>query len=166
MCNPVRQDYHSMDRFDDPQIGEDDRLLRHLCIPVQIVRDQAGQLRISSQAFTIRRSEPGASVDIECLLTKSSMTEVECRGHLPNSYGLVAISAGNARMQTPGVAWTPKPAEPELSEFAAKPNPFHGEIIGPIGKATSRELAANAELLWAEAGIALGPFEDRAPVIT
>jgi hypothetical protein len=164
MCDPVEQDYHSLVRFDDPKIDADDRLLRHLCIPVQIVTDQTGQRKISSQAFTIRKTEPGASVDLECLLKKCSMTEVERRGLLPNSYGLVAISAGNVRMQTPGVAWTPKPSEPELGEFAAKPNPFHGEIIGPIGKATSRDLAAKAELLWAEAGISLGPFKDQVSV--
>jgi hypothetical protein len=165
MCDPVKQDYHSKDRFDDSKIDADDRLLRHLCIPVQIMTDQqTGQRRISSQAFTIRKTDLGASVDLECLLKKCSMTEVERRGLLPDSYGLVAISAGNVRMQTLGVAWTPKPSEPELSEFAAKPNPFHGEIIGPISKATSRELAAKAALLWVEAGIALGPFEDRAPV--
>ena len=76
MCDPVEQEFRSTERFDDPQIGYDDVLLRHLCIPVQIVPTPDG-LRISSQAFTIRKSDPGASVDLECLLKKCSMTEVD-----------------------------------------------------------------------------------------
>jgi hypothetical protein len=160
MCDPVEQAFHSMDRFDDQKIGASETLLRHLCIPVQILQTAVG-LKISDQAFKPKRNDPGASVDLECLLKKSGKNETDRRGIMPNSYGLAAISAGEARQHSAGVAWTPKPEEPDLDGFAAKPNPFHGEIIKPMDKPNIRSLAAKATLLWVSPGVALGPFEGR-----
>lgn len=159
MCDPVEQDFHSTDRFDDESIASCDRLLRHLCIPVQVIPTGEGY-RLSDQAFKPRRADPGASVDIECLLLKDGQSHEDRHGRQPNSYALVEITAGEARPHSGGVAWTPKPEEPELEGFAREPNPYHGEIIKPISNAAFREMAALARVLWLKPGvnIAKGPF--------
>ncbi|MEY2928145.1 MAG: hypothetical protein RL367_2622 [Pseudomonadota bacterium] len=163
MCDPVEQDFHAADRFDDPQIGTEDILLRHLCVPVQVMPTSLG-LKISDQAFKARKIDPGTSVDLDCLLKKCGIKGIDRKGLMPNAYALVAVTAGAAREHSGGVAWTPKPEEPELGGFAAKPNPFHGEIIRPMNNAGIRNLAAKAELLWVKSDVMLGPFEGRPPI--
>lgn len=108
MCNPTSQDYHSDARFDDAGISNDHRLLRHLRLPVQ-VQEINGTYRISAQAFTFRKQDVGASVDLECLLLNAGMTERDRRGKMPNAYGLLAINAGVARDFGQGVAWIRNP---------------------------------------------------------
>lgn len=158
MCNPVEQDFHSTDRVDDPNIGSNDMLLRHLCIPVQIAQTNDG-FRISSQAFKPKRGEPGTSIDHECLLIKNGMTFADRAGLMPNSYGMVGILAQTAREHSGGIVWTPKPEEPELESFASKANPFHGEIITPISNANLRSMAAKADLLWVKPGERIASYE-------
>lgn len=164
MCNPTEQDFHSNDRFDDPGIVDGDRLLRHLCIPVQII-EKNGILRISDQAFKHKKRDPGTSVDLECLLIQDGLSELNRRGLMPRSCALIAVSAGSARQLSNGIAWTPKPEEPELGDFASKPNKYHGEIIGPIANCDCRTLAGLAELIWVIKEMDLGPFEGQFPDI-
>ena len=164
MCNPTEQDFNSFERVDDTNIGDGDRLLRHLCIPVQII-DKNGKLKISDQAFKHRKKDPGTSVDLECLLELDGLSERDRRGIMPNSYALVALSAGQARAHSQGVAWTPKPEEPELAEFAAKSNKYHGEIIGPIANSDVRNLASIAEIIWIKSEMDLGPMKGQSPEV-
>ena len=164
MCNPTAQAYYSTERTDDPQISNDSRLFRHLCIPVQIVTTSNGK-KISDQAFKARRADAGTSVDLECLLLNDGLGEVDRRGLMPNSYALAAISVQTARSFSGGVAWTPKPEEPENEGFSALENPYHGEIIKPMTNRHVRDLAANAELLWVAEEMDFGPFAGQSPAI-
>ena len=84
---------------------------------------------------------------------------------MPNAFALLAISAECARKFSAGVAWTPKPEEPELEGYAALPNEFHGEIIGKLSRSDTRNLAANAKLIWIKNELDLGPFQGQSPAI-
>ena len=166
MCNPTAQDYFSSERRDDPGIRDSDRLLRHLCVPVQIRQvEQTGALRISDQAFTHRKSDCGVSVDLECLLHHAGLTEEQRRGVMPNSFAMIAVTASNARNFSEGVAWTPKPHEPNLSGYSAQDNEFHGEIITPISRSEGRKLATTAQLIWTKGELDLGPYNGQLPDI-
>lgn len=165
MCEPERQDYHGVDRFDDLAIGNDDKLLRHLRIPVQVVPAHNGY-RLSDRAFVSRKSETGTSVDLECLLLIDGLSSSDRRGAMPGSKALASVTVEHARTFSAGVAWTPKPEEPELEhEFARAANPYHGEIINPMSGKQARDLAAKATILWTAAGVLLGPFEGQSPIV-
>lgn len=165
MCDPVRQVFHSDQRADDPRIAADDRLLRHVTVPYG-VHEKHGKLKLSDQALKPRKSDPGISVDLECLLLKEGLNERDRRGLHPNAHALGAIAAGDARQHSGGVAWTPKPEEPELTSYARAENDFHGEIIRPLEPKSYRELAAAMTILWVRSGIDLGPFEGQSPEIS
>lgn len=164
MCNPTAQDYHSNHRVDDVEICDDDRLLRHLCLPVHI-REVNGALRVSDQAFTFRKDDVGVSVDLECLLLKDGLSERDRRGKMHNAHGLLAINAGVVREFGQGVAWTPKPEETGLQGFAALPNPYHGEIFGRLARSETRKVALRATVLWVSGGVELGPYDGQAPEV-
>ena len=154
MCTPTAQDYYSPHRVDDPGIGATDRLLRHCRVPVQIVPRKANGttvgLKISDQAFKAKKGEPGISVDHECLLVAAGKTWHDRYGLMPNTYAMIAVTAGEARAHSPGVAWTPKPADPDLTGAASLENPYHGEIIAPMSNAQVRALFALAALVKCE----------------
>lgn len=151
MCTPTAQCYHSQQRADDAGIGASDRLLRHCRAPAQIVPlKQSGEtvgLKISDQAFKAKKGEPGLSVDLECLLLADGKTWHHRYGLMPNTYAMVAVTAEQARAHSAGVAWTPKPEEPELEGFAALENRYHGEIILPMTNAQVRALFALMEVV-------------------
>lgn len=70
---------------------------------------------------------------------------------MPDALALAALSAGNARQHSAGVAWTPKPEELKYTEkFARSANEFHGEIIAPISRKNSRSLAEVSIILQSE----------------
>jgi hypothetical protein len=151
MCSPKQQNYHSSVRVDDKGIGDDDRLLRQCRTPFQIVPCPTNGWRLSSQAFVSRPSEVGVSIDLECLIIKSGKTWHSRYKMMPDALALAAFSAGNARQHSAGVAWTPKPEEPEHEQnFARSANEFHGEIIAPIDRKNSRSIAEVCVILQSE----------------
>lgn len=147
MAAPTAQDYFAPTRSDDKAIAGGSRLIRHCRAPAQIVPcPRAGQ-KISSQAYKAKRGDLGASVDLEDSLIASGKTAIGQFGVMPNTYALLAITADVARQHSAGLAWTPKPAEPEKEGYAALPNPHHGEILTPITGAQARALTNHSEVL-------------------
>lgn len=130
MCQPSAQAYLATERFDDHGIGSEDRLARHCRTPVQFSRCAINGYVLSDRAFAHKRAEGGTSADLECLLTADGHPADFRYGAMPRTYGLVAVTAGDARTIGAGAAWTPKPEQPELEGGAASANPWHGEIIG------------------------------------
>lgn len=148
MCTPTAQDYFSSSRVDDLGIGPADRLLRHCRPPVQVVPCKLQGQKLSDQIFRKKPSDVGVSVDLECLLHKEGRTWEDRFGAMPNTQAMVAVAAAEVRRAKGGAAWTPKPAEPDLApQEAAKPNPYHAEIIGDISRADGRALSRNATVL-------------------
>lgn len=140
MCNPIVQQYGSLELTDDPGIEDDDRVIRHCRTPVQIVPDDlTGGMRISSQAFKPKPGE-STSVDLECLLHQAGFNALHRCGQMPDTYAMIALQVGVLRSKDRGVAHTPK----EQDETG--PNPFHGDIIG-LTKKDSRGLVAASEVL-------------------
>jgi hypothetical protein len=161
MCSPHRQDYRSTARVDDKGIGDADRLLRHCRHPYQIVPCPTNGWRLSSQAFCNKPNEVGVSVDLECLVIQAGYTWQSRYQLMPGAIALIALSAGGARQHSAGVAWTPKPEQAEYEDsFARSANEFHGEIIAPVSRKSSRTLAEMAEILKLEpiASPAMIPF--------
>ena len=151
MCDPVAQDYHGDARFDDLRIADQDRMLRHCRTPVQIVPCAINGKKVSDRAFCIKKGEVGASTDIECLLAKDGFPPEHRYGLMPNTFALIAVNAADARDLAGGVAWTPKPEERHLEGDAARaPNPWHGEIVGPITNSSSREFVRRAGVVKAD----------------
>jgi hypothetical protein len=144
------QDYYSDEREDDPGIKAGDRLLRHCRTPFQIVPDAVHGHRLSSQAFINKRGEAGTSVDLEELLKEDGLPSDHRFGLLPNTLALVAVTAADARTHAHGAAWTPKLEDPDAIGAAKAANPWHGEIIGPIARSASRQLAANSQMVRLE----------------
>jgi hypothetical protein len=165
MCEPDRQVFHSDQRVDDPNIGPDDRLLRHLTVPFG-VHQKHGKFKLSDQALKPRKNDPGISVDLECLLKEKGFGERDRRGLHPAAHALGAIAAADARRHSGGVAWTPKPEEIELTGYARAANDFHGEIIRPLAPKSYRELAAAMTILWVRPDTDLGNFEGQSPEIS
>ncbi|QCB43006.1 hypothetical protein E5673_12905 [Sphingomonas sp. PAMC26645] len=147
MCTPVRQDYLSDERFDDNEIGNDDRLLRHCRTPIQIVKCPINGYRLSSQAFRPGKGETHVSVDLECLLLKDGLEADARYGAMPNTFALAAVTAGAAREHAQGAAWTPKPEMVGLPGAAGDENIYHGEIIGPMTKRNYQDLAETIVLV-------------------
>lgn len=148
MCTPEAQDYFSEKRTDDPGIADVDRLLRHCRPPVQVVPCKLNGQKFSDQIFRKKRGEAGLSIDLECLLLRDKLTWEHRFGTMPGTLGMVAINAGDARSINGGVAWTPKPAQPELEPNAsAQPNPYHGELIGEISRSDGRSLSRKMVIL-------------------
>lgn len=148
MCNPTAQDYYSHDRQDDPGIEDGDRLLRRCTVPVQIVPCKIRGQKISDQIFRKRKSDAGASVDLECLLEQDGIGWEDRFGIVPGTLAMAAITAALARGVSQGVAWTPKPEEPDKTPlYVSEANPFHGEIIGEISRADGRALSRQATIL-------------------
>jgi len=146
MCNPTAQDYHSPNRADDLGIGDEHQLLRHCCPPVQIVPCPINGQKISDQAFKGKKTDAGLSVELECLLSKDDLDWQDRYGAMPGSLALLAVSAADARANSAGVAWTPKPQE-DLNGYAGQANPYHGEIIHPMTGQQSRALFRRAVVL-------------------
>ncbi|WP_287002305.1 hypothetical protein [Sphingobium sp.] len=140
MCNPDPQPYHSNHRYNDPKIEDESRLLRHCRTPVQIVSCEINGKKISDRAFAGKKSEAGLSVDLNCLLEKDGKGSSHRFGKLPNTYAILSVTAAEARANSAGVAYTPKPEEPELEGAAREANPYHGEIIHPMTGAQARAL--------------------------
>ena len=142
MCAPTAQEYFSAVREDDTGIGTQDRLLRNCRLPVQVVPCEVNGYVISGQVFVRKKDEAGTSIDLECLLLNEGKTWQDRFGAQPGTLAVVAVTAGDARKHSDGVAWTPKPEEPHLAPAAAADaNPYHGEIIG-ISRSAARKLSA------------------------
>lgn len=154
MCEPDEQDYRSSVRSDDPKIGANDLLYRHCRSPVQVVpvKREGKEIgaKISDQAFKGKSGEAGISIDHGCLLRRAGLTWSNRYGLMPNTFAMLSVTAAQARAQSGGVAWTPKPSEPELDGFAALPNPFHGEIILPMTNRQVRDLFAVAQIVHSD----------------
>lgn len=152
MCEPTAQAYDGTVRTDDSGIDNNDRLLRHCRVPVQIVplkRDGVviGR-KISDQAFKAKKGEVGISIDIECLVLRAGKTWQDRYGLMPNTCAMIAVRAFEARKHGRGVAWTPKPAEAHLVGYSALENPYHGEIILPLkSNSAHRELFRSSEIV-------------------
>ena len=148
MCDPQRQDYFGSDRFDDIAVCDTDRVLRHCRTPVQIVKCQRNGSKVSDQALKPRKDEAGVSIDHECLLRKDALPPDHRYGSMPNTFALIALSTGELRKAGGGVAWTPKPDEPDMPFESQRPaNPWHGEIIGHIVPKLARELIQSAAVV-------------------
>lgn len=147
MAGPTAQPYFAATRFDDLAITGQTRLIRHCRTPVQIVPCPKAGRKISSQAFKTKRGELGASVDLEESLLAAGKTAATQFGLMPNTFALIAITADNARKNSAGLAWTPKPAEPEKAGYAALPNPHHAEILTPISNSQARALLDLSEIV-------------------
>ena len=156
MCNPTAQAYHGIERTDDADIADGDRVLRHIRTVVQLSSVRRDGIvigrTVSDQAFKPRRDEPGVSVDLECLLNKENLTWEARYGVMPDTVAMIAVSAADARLHGRGVAWTPKPEEPNLAGFQAEANPYHGEILTPLAPADFRALRAKAQILRSDLG--------------
>ncbi len=144
------QEYESSEREDDPGIKAGDRLLRHCRTPFQIVPDAVNGHRLSSQAFMTKKDEVGASVDLEELLKEDGLPSDHRFGSIPATVALIAVTAGQARENANGVAWTPKSEDPSAIGAARDANPWHGEIIGPISRSASRRLAEKYQMVRME----------------
>jgi hypothetical protein len=136
----IIQDYFGLSRTDDLAITAKERLLRHCRSPVQIVPCEINGRKISDQAFKMKPSEPGLSVDLEQLLLNQGLPTTYRYRAMPNTFAMLAVTADDARRCAGGVAWTPKPAEPLLNTASATANPYHGEIIKPMTSKSARDL--------------------------
>lgn len=148
MCTPTAQDYFSDERYDDSEIAHGDRLLRHCCTSLHFVSCPINGRKLSDQVFKRKTSDAGTSVDLECLLAHDELTWESRFGTMPNTLAMVAVTAGDVRAVAGGVAWTPRPEQPDLAPLAvAEPNIYHGEIVGQISRANERSLARKAVIL-------------------
>lgn len=152
MCDPTSQDYFSHARSDDLGIQDQHNLIRHCKTPYQVVPCPINGLKVSSQAFTTRKEDPGVSVDIECLLHKAGLPSDARFGVMPGTVAMISVTAKDARDAAEGVAWTPKPETTDPDGSVNWPNPYHGEIIvaglgSSARKRTSRALGDNARLI-------------------
>ncbi|QUT05190.1 hypothetical protein KFK14_19665 [Sphingobium phenoxybenzoativorans] len=155
MCDPTSQDYFSHVRSDDLGIQDEHNLIRHCKTPYQVVPCPINGLKVSSQAFTTRKEDPGVSIDIECLLHKAGLPSDARFGEMPGTVAMVAVAAKVARSAALGAAWTPKPEVPELSDAQGAANPYHGEVIvlglgSSARKRASRALSESAVLVRSE----------------
>ena len=144
MCNPVPQDYFGETRFDDKLIPDEGLVYRHCRAPVQVVPKADGGLKISDQEFKGKKTDAGVSVDLGCLLENAAVDPLSRFGVMPNTHAMLAVSVGDARTQSAGVAWTPKPEELEKPGAAGAANPYHGEILHPMTGGQARALYRTA----------------------
>jgi len=149
MCNPVKQDYFAETRFDDLLIVGSERLLRYCRTPIQIVPCPKNGKRLSSQAFVPAKGEKHTSIDLECLMLKTGLSEDGRFGVMPNTFALIAITTDTARAEASGVAWTPKPQTEGIGATGSA-NPFHGEVLGTADKKATRALAQAAIMIRSE----------------
>lgn len=137
MCTPTKQPYADVEIVDDPGIEDTDLLIRYLRSPWQIKQRATGEWKISPQAFKEKRS---TSIDIACLIERDTYPILHRLGRMPDTYAAIAVQAVAARIHANGAAWTPKPRIPDKPGTAGEPNPYHGEVIGPISSDASRQL--------------------------
>ena len=137
MCTPTEQPYADVELFDDLGINAEDLLIRYLRSPWQIKRHESGDWKISPQAF---KQKGSTSIDLACLLERDGHTQLHRLGRMPDIYAAIVVSAAAARRHANGAAWTPKPLIPDEPGAAGEPNPYHGEVIGPVSSPASREL--------------------------
>jgi len=156
MSGFTAQNYFGSVRFDDPEIPGSEVLYRHCRTPVQIVPVRVGAVtvgeKISDQAFKGRSSDAGVSIEIDSLLAKANKSWSDRYGLMPNTKAMISVTAADARVSSKGVAWTPKPKQPDLEGFARAENEFHGEIILPITPSQARQLFSQAKILRSDVG--------------
>lgn len=148
MCLPTAQPYAAQTLVDDTGIDGAHRLHRHCRTPVQVVSDGKGGWKLSDRAFVHRAEDAGTSVELECLLASDGLTAEDRVGQLPNTFAVVAVTVDAAREHARGAAWTPKPEDLSATYPAQRAsNEYHGDIIGPINRGTSRQLAKTQVML-------------------
>lgn len=147
MCNPVAQEYGSLSLCDDPAIGSMDRVIRYCRTPAQIVPDGKGGMRLSDRAFAHKPQHGGTSVDLECLMLRDGVDPLRNVGLLPNTFAVVALSAGDIRSVAQGVAYTPKHRDDSAVGYAREPNAYHADIIGPITSSISKKLLKHCSIV-------------------
>lgn len=133
MAQPPRDENGVVVSHDDPDILDDDGLIRYIH-PSQVIKDKhRGCKRLSSGAFSPSSTPPhGMSVDLERPMVEA---ESDNLAKLPDTdYGAVRLIAGDMRELNHKVGSNPMPN-----------NPYHGEVwdIGP-GKAARRRISEKA----------------------
>jgi len=122
MAVPPRDAKGRVVPHDDPDIGDDDGLLRRIDPDYHVVEDKnLGCHRLSSMAFS-ETSVPngGMSIDLEQLMQADGHDPLD---GLDEGWGLVRLIAGQLRQQNCLVGSDPLPT-----------NPYHGEVWNPNGR--------------------------------
>lgn len=147
--------------YDDPEISNDDTLIRGIRSDKHIVRLPGGRYGVSDQLWSSQHG--GCSVELKSLLKAANET-AETRANATGDMGASSIEVGavrathnrihpttKAEYERLGVAYTPVD---ESEPFG--PNKFHCDIFpilspqakGAIGKPGSRNLYQKAGLLF------------------
>ena len=142
MAQPPRDENGIVAPHNDPDILDDDGLIRYIH-PRQVIEDKhRGCKRVSSGAFSPSSTPPhGMSVDLERPLVEA---ESDNLARLPDSdHGAVRLRAGDMRELNHRVGSNPVPN-----------NPYHGEVwdIGP-GRRARRRIQDKAETLKKPSGL-------------
>ena len=105
---------------DDPEIGNETILVRHINPAYHVVLDEnIGGRRISSNAFSCSTGDPGhgMSVDIGQLLSEAARSMAAM---VPMGFGAVSLNVGQVRNLVLKVGSDPIPEK----------NPYHGQTWG------------------------------------
>ena len=111
--------------YDDPNIGDEDRIIRRIAEHHLTPDENFGDTRISSQAFKPSSDGSGLSVDIEQLILADGKDPREWL-ITPPFIGAVSFPAAAARGHGCRIGYDPIKNHPTLPD-----NPYHGAVWGP-----------------------------------
>lgn len=120
---------------DDATITDDEELWRRIHPRWIVFDDNTGGPRVSSAAFDDSRDGSPTSVLLAEIARLTGRTESESLAGY-EGYGLVSLTAGQARRCHQGVVRDPLPEEPA-----------HALVFGPKSKSNKRCLASSAAIL-------------------
>lgn len=136
MGEPPRDGEGRVIPYDDPDIGDDEGLIRHINPEHHVVYDKnSGEKRLSTGAFSESSKPPGGmSVDLEQRLLNDGKDSLAM---LPDpGFGAVRLIAGHMRELQCQIGSDPLPN-----------NPYHGEVWG-IGKGRSTKMRIMDRMQW------------------
>lgn len=121
---------------DDPEVADEDGLLRYINPDYHVVPDKnTGEMRLSSAAFAESSKPPkGMSVDLERQMSEAGLSNLEM---LPGpDFGALRLNAGEVRV-----------LGCQVSRDPVENNPYHGSVWG-IGKSRKRRIAIAGLAEW------------------